>query len=191
MYCELAGLQVERPDVVDVAVARDLRVDRLRRIGGRRREHQRVGVEELRRRVVVGAEGQLGLLPGLEVQPKQLLVAADPGDVDDRAPSGDQVGPESPNESLVTLVICLGVEVQDEDVADAALERRKPIFRPSGEKSGDSDRPASSTGYAGRSVRCDVLHDSVRHFSLRTNRQGGRRDHESTARCSIASPASR
>ena len=45
---QLAGLQAQRPDVVDVAVARDLGLDRLVRVGGGGRKDQRVLVEELR-----------------------------------------------------------------------------------------------------------------------------------------------
>ena len=56
---QLVGLQVERPEVVDLPVLRDLRLDRLGRVHRRRREHQRVGVEELRAALVVRAEGQL------------------------------------------------------------------------------------------------------------------------------------
>ena len=58
---QLTGLHVERPDVVDVAVARDLGIDRLVRIDRRRREHQRVVVDELGPAVVVGAERELRL----------------------------------------------------------------------------------------------------------------------------------
>ena len=65
---QLAVLQVERPDVVDGAVLRDVGIDRLGRIGGGRGEHQRVGVEELRAAFVVRAEGQLRALAGREIQ---------------------------------------------------------------------------------------------------------------------------
>ena len=64
MPAQLAVLQVERPDVVDVAVARDVGIDRLVRIGRRRREHQRVLIDELRRRIVMRAERQLCLGAG-------------------------------------------------------------------------------------------------------------------------------
>ena len=69
---QLVGLQVERPDVVDVAVARDLGVERLIRVGRGRREHQRVGVDELRPAVVVRAERELRLLAGGQVSRNSL-----------------------------------------------------------------------------------------------------------------------
>ena len=59
---QLATLQVQRPDVVDVAVARHFRIDRLIRIDRGRGEHDRVGVDELRAAIVVRAERDLGLL---------------------------------------------------------------------------------------------------------------------------------
>ena len=59
---QLAVLEAQRPDVVDGAVAGDVGVDRLRRVGGRRREDDRVLIHELRRRVVVRAERDLRLL---------------------------------------------------------------------------------------------------------------------------------
>ena len=58
------------------------------RIGRRRREHQRVVVDELRRRLVAGAEGELRLLLGVEIEPEQLLVAADARVVDDELAVG-------------------------------------------------------------------------------------------------------
>ena len=136
---QLAVLQAERPDVVDVAVARDLGIDRLRRIGGRRREHERVGVEELRRGVVVRAEGELRLLAGRQVDAEQLLVAADARQVDERT------AVRRPGRAGVGEVV-LG------DVGDLArsagrrrrCRRRRPAApakatrRPSGEMSGDS-----------------------------------------------------
>ncbi len=50
VLAQLAGLQIERPDVVDVAVLRDLGLERHGRIGRGRREHDRVVVDELRAR---------------------------------------------------------------------------------------------------------------------------------------------
>ena len=85
---QLAVLQVQRPDVVDVPVARDFRVDRLVRIDRRRREHDGVVVDELRAAVVVRAERDLRLLAAREVEPEQLVVAADAREIDDRLAVG-------------------------------------------------------------------------------------------------------
>ena len=59
---QLVGLEVQRPQVVDLPVARDVRIDRFGRVHRRRREHQRVGVPELRAALVVGAERDLLLV---------------------------------------------------------------------------------------------------------------------------------
>src|SRR5438105_1394830 len=53
------------------------------RVDGRRREHQRVVVEELRRRVVVRAERQLRLGAGRQIEAENLVVAADARQVDE------------------------------------------------------------------------------------------------------------
>ncbi len=80
---ELAVLQVERPDVVDVPVAGDLGIGRLVRIRGRGREDDRARVHELRSAVVVRAEGDLRFCPAREIQAEELVGAADPGEVDE------------------------------------------------------------------------------------------------------------
>jgi hypothetical protein len=45
-------------------------------------------VDELRPGLVLGAEGDLRLLLGIEIQPEQFLVAADPRGVDDELAVG-------------------------------------------------------------------------------------------------------
>ena len=54
-------------------------IDRSCRIDGGGREDEGVGVEELRRRLVVRAEGQLRFVAGRKVEAEQLVVAADRG----------------------------------------------------------------------------------------------------------------
>ena len=146
---QLAVLQVERPDVVDVAVlARP--PARAARSGSVAVDENtmRVVVDELRRRFVVRAEGELRLLLGVEIEPEQLLVAADARVVDDELAVG-RVGRRRSRRSRrsVRLVICLGVEIDREDVADRRCAApANAIVRPSGEKAGDS---GSSTVFIG------------------------------------------
>ena len=120
---ELAVFQVERPDVVDGAVARHLRIDRLRRVGGGGREDERVLVHELRRRVVVGAEGELRLLAGVDVEAEQLLVAADARHVDDVLAVGRPRGAGIAEVVLRQVGDHARLQIEHEDVADAAFER--------------------------------------------------------------------
>ena len=120
---QLAVLQIERPDVVDLAVARHVRIDRLRGIGGGRREDQRVGIQELRRGIVVRPERQLCLLAGGHVDAEQLLVAADACDVDDgpaiRRPGGRGIG----ERVLGDVGDLLRLQVANEDVSRPVLKR--------------------------------------------------------------------
>ena len=85
VLAQLARLQAERPDVVDVAVPRHLGVDGLGRVGRGRGEDQRVRVKELGGAIVVRAERDLRLAAGLQIESEQLLVLADAREVDDRA----------------------------------------------------------------------------------------------------------
>ena len=125
---QFAVLQVQRPDVVDVAVARDFRIDRLVRVGRGRREHDRVRVHELGAAVVVRAEGDLRFLPGGEVDPEQLVVAAHACEVDDRLAVG-RVGGCVVAEVVVGDVADFpGLEIDDEDVAQSRRAvRRRPL----------------------------------------------------------------
>jgi hypothetical protein len=123
VLAQLPRLQVQRPDVIDVAVARNLRVNRLGRIGRRRREHQRLGVEELRGGIVVRAERQLGLLAGRHIKPEQLLVAADPRDVDDRSAVGRPARAGVGESVLGDVGHFARGEIDDPDVAYAPLQR--------------------------------------------------------------------
>ena len=80
-----AVLQIQRPEVEDLPVAGGIGIDRLRRIDGSRREHDGAFVEKLPAGFVVGSERQLTALPGFPIDPEQLVVAADPRQVDDGA----------------------------------------------------------------------------------------------------------
>ena len=130
VLAQLAGDQAQRPDVEDVAVARDLGLDRLRRVHRGRREHQRRAVDELGLPLVVGAEGELRLLLGRQVEAEQLLVAADTRQVDDRLAVGRNrrrvVGKRVVGE--VGDVARGGVE--QEDVADGVAQARERDVAP-------------------------------------------------------------
>ena len=120
---ELAALLIERPDVEDVAVLRDVGLERHCRIGRRRREHQRVVVEELRRRLVLRAEGELRLLLRVEIEPEQLLVAADAHVVDDEL-AVRRVDRRRIGERVIGQVGDLArLEIDGVDVADGAAQR--------------------------------------------------------------------
>jgi hypothetical protein len=119
---ELAVLQAQRPQIEDVAVARDFRRQRRRRVGRRRREDERVGVEELRRAFVLGAEGELGLCLRVEIEPEQLLIPADAGEIYDR-PAVGRVDRRVVAELVVREVRDLTVaRVEPEDVADRTAQ---------------------------------------------------------------------
>ena len=122
---ELAGSQVEGPDVEDVPVAGHVRVDRLRGIRGGRREDDRLLVDELGPRIVVRAEGQLRLLQRVEVEAEQLSVSTHPREVDDRRAIRRE------GRRIIAKVVAgevgqlLRVEVREEDVPNAVAQRRK------------------------------------------------------------------
>ena len=121
----VAGVQVERPDVVDVAVLRDLGIDRRCGVGGRRGEDDRVIVDELGRGLIVRAEGDLRLPLRGEIHPEQLLIAADAGVVDDELAVG-RVGRPVIEEVVGREVDHLErLQIHRVDVADAAAQRRK------------------------------------------------------------------
>ena len=120
---QLARLQIERPDVVDVAVARDVGLERHRRIGRRRREHDRVIVDELRGGLVLRAEGELRLLLGVDVEPPQLVVAADAHVIDDVRAVG-RVHRRRVGELVVGQIDDrLRLQIDRVDIADAAAQR--------------------------------------------------------------------
>ena len=85
---ELAALEAQRPQIEDVAVPRHFRIDRLIGIERGRREDQGLGVDELRAAVVVRAKRQLRLGAVREVEPEQLVVAADALQIDERLAVG-------------------------------------------------------------------------------------------------------
>ena len=85
---EFAVLQAERPDVVDVAVAGHVGIERLIRVRRRGGEGDRVRVHVLGRGIVVRAEGDLCLGAGGRIDLEELFVAAHTRHVDDRAPVG-------------------------------------------------------------------------------------------------------
>ena len=122
-------------------------------IDRRRREHERVVVDELRAAVVVRAERELRLLARGEVEREQLVVAADARQVDDRLAVG-RPGRRVVAERVVGDVADFAaLEVDDEDVAGGALTRpENATFLPSGLMSGDS---GMSTVLS--SIRCSIL----------------------------------
>ena len=81
-----AVLEVEGPEIEDLAVASGVGVYRLRRIDGGRGEHDGALVDELTAGLVMRSEGQLPALSGLPIEAEELVVAADARQVDDRAP---------------------------------------------------------------------------------------------------------
>ena len=110
---------------MDGAVLGDVGIDRLGRIGRRRREHQRVGVDELRAALVVRAEGELRGLAGREIEPEQLLVAAHALEEDDR------LAVRRPRRRVVGELVLrevddlLRLEVDGVDVVDDAARGRE------------------------------------------------------------------
>ncbi len=122
---QLAVLQVERPDVVDVAVARHLGLDRLVGVDRRRGEDDRIRIDELRAAVVVRAERDLRLLARGHVQAEELVVAAHARQVDDRLAVG------RPRRCVVAELVVgevlelLRLEIDGVDVARCAGERRE------------------------------------------------------------------
>ena len=125
VLAEVAVAQVERPQVEDLAVADDLGVDHGGRIGGRRGKDEGVGVEELRGRLVVGAEGQLRLGAARQVEPEQLVVAADAREVDERV-AVRRDGRRVVGEAVAREVAHLArLEVDLEDVTDGVPQGRE------------------------------------------------------------------
>jgi hypothetical protein len=120
---QLAALQVQRPDVVDVAVLRNFRLDRLSWVEGGGGEDDRVRVEEPGRRVVVGAEGQLRPLLRVEVEAEELLVSAHPRQVDDELPVGREGGRVVVERVVGDVGQLTRVQVEGPDVALGVLER--------------------------------------------------------------------
>ena len=113
----------------------------------------RVVVDELRRGLVVRAEGELRLLLRVEVEPEQLLVAADARVVDEELAVG-RVGRRRSRRSRRREVDdLLGLEIDGVDVADAAAQRR------------ERDRPA--VGREARRLR--LVHRLHRDAHLRSS----------------------
>ena len=149
---------------------RHFRLERHVRIGGRRREHDRVVVDELRRRLVDGAEGDLRLLLRVEIEPEQLLVAADARVVDDDTCRRASTSARSRELVVGQVGDLLRRQVDREDVADRAAQRRRTQ---------SSCRRARTTATRARppsssSMRCSIFRVStfwmmsVRSFSVRT-----------------------
>ena len=139
-------------------------------IGRGRREDQRVVVEELCRRLVVGAEGQLRLLLRVEIETEQLLVAADARRVD------EELAVRRVDRAVIEEIVGRQVDdlrrSRDRPCRCRGCRRaspRTPPCVPSSEKFGDS---GSSTDFIG--TRVSILRVStfwtisVRSFSVRT-----------------------
>lgn len=166
---QLARLQVKRPDVQNVAVTRDVGLQWDRGIGRRRREDDRVAVDELGTGLVLRPEGDLGFLPGVEIESEELVVAADPRSVYDEL-AVRRIGRCAIAEGILGQVGYDPVlEVDREDVSDPFTQRVEATNPPSGEKDGDS---GSSTVFIG--MRSSTFWVStfwtikLRSFSLRT-----------------------
>ena len=125
-----AVLQIQRPEVEDLPVPGGIGIDRLRRVDGRRREHDGAFVEKLPSGFVVGPERQLTALPGFPIDPEQLVVAADPRQVDDGA-AIRRIERRVVGQRAVGEVRDLpGLQVDLVDVTHGAVERGKD-HRPS------------------------------------------------------------
>ena len=155
---QLAVLQIQRPDVEDLAVARDLRLDGIGRIDGSRREHDRAVVDELRAALVVRAERHLRLLSRRKVEPEQLVVGADPLQMQEAVPVGGVDGRVVRQRVLGQVRDLVGVEFDPVDVAHGPRQRRE-------------DDAAAVGGEVGRlrlvdHVQVDDLLDFARHDVL-------------------------
>ncbi len=122
---QLTGFQVQRPDVVDVAVPGDFGLERHRRIRPRGREHDRVVVDELRRRLVLRPERELGLRLRRQIELEQLLVPAHARAVEDVGAVGRVHRPGVAEGVVGEVDDFLRLEVDRVDVADAAAQRRE------------------------------------------------------------------
>ncbi len=125
VLAQLAVFEIERPDVVDVPVLRDVRFERHIRIRRGRREDDRVIVDELRVGFVHRAERDLRLLLRVEIEPEELLVSADAGVVDDVFAVGRVRGREVGEAVVGEVGDFLRREADGVDVTHRLAERRE------------------------------------------------------------------